>query len=145
MYAYVEKHRERNLIQNIEDIQIKTILLYKHSDNMPNNLLKDLTFALASINETIDNGVAADFDYNRVIKILEHLINYMKDRIVEKHELIENQEFSLEIVELKDLCNVLEEKLTSIDSVLYEKEILFIKNYKLYLLNLDYFLSDFIV
>lgn len=145
MYAGIEKYRERSLIQNIEDIQVKTILLYTKTKNMPDLLLKELTFALTSMYESLDNGVVKNFDYSRVVKILEHLTNYIKNRIADKYNLIDDFNLPSDIIQLKHICNMLEDKLIAKNNEsLYQEEIEFIKSYKLYLLSLAYFLSDLI-
>ena len=136
---------ERSLIQNIEDIQIKTIFLYQDSKNMPDSLLKELTYSLNDIYAYLYDGILNTSNYERATKVLEHLTNYMKERLTDKYDTIDGYSLPSNIIELKHICNIVEDKLLAKNSEgLYEKEIAFIKNYKLYLLNLAYFLSDLI-
>jgi hypothetical protein len=141
MYVDTEKYRERSLVQNIEDIQLKTILLYRDSQNMPETLLKELTFALTNVYEFLYTGVVKDNNYKIVNRILEDLTTYMKNRLLDKYTMIDEYELPSDVVQLKHVCNMAEDKLLgkNIDG-LYDKEIEFIRNYKLYLLNLAYFL-----
>jgi hypothetical protein len=145
MYVDIQKYRERSLIQNIEDIQIKTIFLYQDSKNMPDSLLKELTYSLNDIYAYLYDGILNTSNYERATKVLEHLTNYMKERLIDKYDTIDGYSLPSNIIELKHICNIVEDKLLAKNSEgLYEKEIAFIKNYKLYLLNLAYFLSDLI-
>jgi hypothetical protein len=145
MYVDIQKYRERSLIQNIEDIQIKTIFLYQDSKNMPDSLLKELTYSLNDIYAYLYDGILNTSNYERATKVLEHLTNYMKERLTDKYDTIDGYSLPSNIIELKHICNIVEDKLLAKNSEgLYEKEIAFIKNYKLYLLNLAYFLSDLI-
>jgi hypothetical protein len=143
MYVDIQKYRERSLIENIQDIQIKTIFLYKDSKNMPDSLLKELTYSLNDMYAYLYDGIVNTSNYERTTKILEHLTNYMKERLIDTYNTIDDYNLPSNIIQLKHICNMVEDKLLAKNSEgLYEKEINFIKSYKLYLLNLAYFLSD---
>jgi hypothetical protein len=55
--------------------------------------------------------------------------------------MIDEYELPSDVIQLKHVCNMTEDKLLgkNVDG-LYDKEIEFIRNYKLYLLNLAYFI-----
>jgi|LakMenE01Jun11ns_1017448.scaffolds.fasta_scaffold9958627_22 hypothetical protein len=143
MYVDIQKYRERSLIENIQDIQIKTIFLYQDSKNMPDSLLKELTYSLNDMYAYLYDGIVNTSNYERTTKILEHLTNYMKERLIDTYNTIDDYNLPSNIIQLKHICNMVEDKLLAKNSEgLYEKEISFIKSYKLYLLNLAYFLSD---
>lgn len=143
MYVDIQKYRERSLIENIQDIQIKTIFLYQDSKNMPDSLLKELTYSLNDMYAYLYDGIVNTSNYERTTKILEHLTNYMKERLIDTYNTIDDYNLPSNIIHLKHICNIVEDKLLAKNSEgLYEKEISFIKSYKLYLLNLAYFLSD---
>ena len=143
MYVDIQKYRERSLIENIQDIQIKTIFLYQDSKNMPDSLLKELTYSLNDMYAYLYDGIVNTSNYERTTKILEHLTNYMKERLIDTYNTIDDYNLPSNIIQLKHICNMVEYKLLAKNSEgLYEKEISFIKSYKLYLLNLAYFLSD---
>jgi hypothetical protein len=143
MYVDIQKYRERSLIENIQDIQVKTIFLYQDSKNMPDTLLKELTYSLNDMYAYLYDGIVNTSNYERTTKILEHLTNYMKQRLIDKYNTIDDYNLPSNIIQLKHICNMVEDKLLAKNSEgLYEKEISFIKSYKLYLLNLAYFLSD---
>jgi hypothetical protein len=143
MYVDIQKYRERSLIENIQDIQVKTIFLYQDSKNMPDSLLKELTYSLNDMYAYLYDGIVNTSNYERTTKILEHLTNYMKERLIDTYNTIDDYNLPSNIIQLKNICNIVEDKLLAKNSEgLYEKEIAFIKNYKLYLLNLAYFLSD---
>ena len=143
MYVDIQKYKERSLIENIQDIQIKTIFLYQESKNMPDSLLKELTYSLNDMYAYLYDGIVNTSNYERTTKILEHLTNYMKQRLIDKYNTIDDYNLPSNIIQLKHICNMVEDKLLAKNSEgLYEKEISFIKSYKLYLLNLAYFLSD---
>jgi hypothetical protein len=143
MYVDIQKYRERSLIENIQDIQIKTIFLYQDSKNMPDSLLKELTYSLNDMYAYLYDGIVNTSNYERTTKILEHLTNYMKERLIDTYNTIDDYNLPSNIIQLKHICNMVEDKLLAKNSEgLYEKEINFIKSYKLYLLNLAYFLSD---
>jgi hypothetical protein len=143
MYVDIQKYRERSLIENIQDIQVKTIFLYQDSKNMPDSLLKELTYSLNDMYAYLYDGIVNTSNYERTTKILEHLTNYMKERLIDTYNTIDDYNLPSNIIQLKHICNIVEDKLLAKNSEgLYEKEIAFIKNYKLYLLNLAYFLSD---
>jgi hypothetical protein len=143
MYVDIQKYRERSLIENIQDIQIKTIFLYQNSKNMPDSLLKELTYSLNDMYAYLYDGIVNTSNYERTTKILEHLTNYMKERLIDTYNTIDDYNLPSNIIQLKHICNMVEDKLLAKNSEgLYEKEINFIKSYKLYLLNLAYFLSD---
>ena len=146
MYVDIQKYRERSLIQNIQDIQIKTIFLYQESKNMPDSLLKELTYSLNDMYAYLYDGIVNTSNYERTTKILEHLTNYMKERLIDTYNTIDDYNLPSNIIQLKHICNMVEDKLLAKNSEgLYEKEISFIKSYKLYLLNLAYFLSDLLI
>jgi hypothetical protein len=146
MYVDIQKYRERSLIENIQDIQIKTIFLYQDSKNMPDSLLKELTYSLNDMYAYLYNGIVNTSNYERTTKILEHLTNYMKERLIDTYNTIDDYNLPSNIIQLKHICNMVEDKLLAKNSEgLYEKEISFIKSYKLYLLNLAYFLSDLLI
>jgi hypothetical protein len=146
MYVDIQKYRERSLIQNIQDIQIKTIFLYQESKNMPDSLLKELTYSLNDMYSYLYDGIVNTSNYERTTKILEHLTNYMKQRLIDTYNTIDDYNLPSNIIQLKHICNMVEDKLLAKNSEgLYEKEISFIKSYKLYLLNLAYFLSDLLI
>jgi hypothetical protein len=143
MYVDIQKYRERSLIENIQDIQIKTIFLYQDSKNMPDSLLKELTYSLNDMYAYLYDGIVNTSNYERTTKILEHLTNHMKERLIDTYNTIDDYNLPSNIIQLKHICNMVEDKLLAKNSEgLYEKEINFIKSYKLYLLNLAYFLSD---
>ena len=143
MYVDIQKYKERSLIENIQDIQIKTIFLYQESKNMPDSLLKELTYSLNDMYAYLYDGIVNTSNYERTTKILEHLTNYMKERLIDIYNTIDDYNLPSNIIQLKHICNMVEDKLLAKNSEgLYEKEISFIKSYKLYLLNLAYFLSD---
>jgi hypothetical protein len=146
MYVDIQKYRERSLIQNIQDIQIRTIFLYQESKNMPDSLLKELTYSLNDMYAYLYDGIVNTSNYERTTKILEHLTNYMKERLIDTYNTIDDYNLPSNIIQLKHICNMVEDKLLAKNSEgLYEKEISFIKSYKLYLLNLAYFLSDLLI
>jgi transcriptional regulator with PAS, ATPase and Fis domain len=142
MYVEEIKIIENELKEIIENIQLKTIKLYRTTENMSDLILKEITFSLDDLSIILSDTNHRAMSYSRTCKMLEDLTSYMENRMFDHYtDSIDTKLLSKDIKEIIKLCMLAEEKFKKINEEnIYEEEMYFLSRYRTYLSILSYFL-----
>lgn len=142
MYVKEIETIKNELKETIENIQLKTIKLYKTTENMSDLILKEITFSLDDLCVVLSDSNILALSYSRTCKMLEDLTNYMENRMFDHYiETIDKKLLSKDIGQIINLCMLAEQNFKKLsEENIYESEIYFLYKYRLYLSMLSYFL-----
>lgn len=142
MYVKEIETIKNELKETIENIQLKTIKLYRTTENMSDLILKEITFSLDDLCVVLSDPNILALSYSRTCKMLEDLTNYMENRMFDHYiETIDKKLLSKDIGQIINLCMLAEQNFKKLsEENIYESEIYFLYKYRLYLSMLSYFL-----